>query len=250
VLEVYQIEAFEDNYIYILKSGDVVAAVDPGDASPVAAFLLEMGWGLSFILTTHHHHDHVGGNFDLQNSFGCHVIGFEADHERIPGFTARVREGDEVEVGSAVAQVIEIPGHTSGHIAYYFEEDGLLFCGDTLFSLGCGRLFEGTPQQMWASLQKLKALPDETQVLCAHEYTQDNGQFALGIDPSNPILNQRCEEVDDLIEQGLPTVPSILGVEKKANPFLRADDPQLMKCMGANTAEECFTKLRQAKDNF
>lgn len=250
VLEVYQIEAFDDNYIYVLKSNGVVAVVDPGDAAPVLSFLHEMEWKLDMVLVTHHHHDHVAGILKLQSEFDCHVVGFEDDQGRIPGFNVWVRESDEIEVGSSVAEVIEIPGHTTGHIAYYFKDDGLLFCGDTLFSLGCGRLFEGTPEQMWTSLQKIKALPDDTQVFCAHEYTQSNGRFALKVDPDNQDLHQRCEEVDDLRDDDLPTVPSFLSVEKKSNPFLRADDASLMQRMEATTPLECFTKLRQAKDKF
>lgn len=250
MLEVYQIEAFDDNYIYVLKSENVVAVVDPGDATPVSTFLHEMGWGLDIILVTHHHHDHVAGILKLKNEFDSHVVGFKGDQNRIPGFSVWVREGDEIEVGSDVATVIEVPGHTTGHIAYYFEESKLLFCGDTLFSLGCGRLFEGTPEQMWTSLQKIKALPDDTQVFCAHEYTQSNGRFALMVDPENQPLNKRCGEVDELREDDLPTVPSFLSVEKQSNPFLRADDEALMQRMGVSSPLECFTKLRQAKDKF
>lgn len=250
MLEVYQIEALADNYIYVLRSDDEVAVVDPGDAHPVSSFLREMDWDLDFILITHHHPDHTGGNMTLHRSFGATVVGFEDDHERIPGFRSWVREGDEVQIGSAVGKVIEVPGHTTGHIAYYFEEDGLLFTGDTLFSLGCGRLFEGSPEQMWTSLLKLRDLPDETQVLCGHEYTQANGAFALSIDPNNHELQARVREADELRADGLPTVPSLLGTEKKANPFLRADAPEMMLWMDASSPEECFRKLRVAKDNF
>lgn len=224
--------------------------VDAPLADPVLAFLSQgssplptpppqAGEGaLTTVLNTHHHPDHIGANIALKKATSCEIIGFYDDAHRIPAIDTKVKDGDEIKVCGYTAHVMFVPGHTLGHIAYYFQEQGALFCGDTLFAMGCGRLFEGTPQQMFDSLQKFKALPDETNVYCAHEYTLANATFSLSVDPDNKALQQRYEEVKNLRKQGIPTIPTTIGLEKSTNPFMRA-----------KTVEE-FARLRTLKDNF
>lgn len=245
------VQALRDNYVHLLHdpATGATAAIDPSEAAPVVSALAAKGWTLTHVLCTHHHPDHTGGNVALRQATGCEVVGARADAARIPALTVAVDDGDRVSVGSASARVLDIPGHTSGHIAYYFEE-GLLFCGDTLFSLGCGRLFEGTPEQMWASLCRLRALPVETRVYCGHEYTQSNGRFALTIEPQNQALLRRVAEVDRLRAEGRPTVPSVLAEERAANPFLRADEPGVRAVVGGDTDVQVFAALRRRKDAF
>lgn len=253
-LEIVQVPARADNYIYLLHdaASNKTTVVDPADADPVKAELQRRGWGLDYILNTHHHNDHTGGNLALKRDYGCEIYGYGADATRIAGIDHRLKDGEQVRVGESQAQVLFVPGHTLGHIAYYFAQDKALFCGDTLFSLGCGRLFEGTPQQMHESLQKFAALPDDTRVYCAHEYTQSNGAFALTIEPHNPALCQRMGEVAALRAQGKPTVPSRLGQEKAANPFLRTDSPEIRQklAMPHASAVEVFAEIRHRKDVF
>lgn len=253
-LEIEQIPVLRDNYVYLIHdpATAATAVVDPAVAPPVLAALARRGWKLTHILNTHHHHDHVGGNLDLKAATGCRIVGNHADAARIPGLDDGVSEGDTVAVGTARAQVIEVSGHTLGHIAYWFAEAMALFCGDTLFSLGCGRLFEGTSAQMWASLCKLRALPDETAVYCAHEYTQSNARFALTIDGSNAALRMRAAEVDALRAAGRPTIPARLAVEKAANPFLRADNAGLQRVVIAAGGDDVatFAEIRRRKDTF
>lgn len=254
MLQVHQIPVLSDNYVYLARdpASGVCAAVDPAVAGPVLAALDALGWRLTLILNTHHHHDHVGGNLELKRATGCTIIGHAADAGRIPGIDRAVADGEEVAIGDAQGRVIAVDGHTRGHIAYWFPQAHALFCGDTLFSLGCGRLFEGQPAEMWASLQKLRALPEETRVYCAHEYTASNAAFALTIDGANPALIRRAAEVKDLRARGLPTVPSTIGGERLANPFLRADDPALQQAIGlpAASATEVFAEIRRRKDVF
>ncbi|MGH6913116.1 MAG: hydroxyacylglutathione hydrolase, partial [Geminicoccales bacterium] len=211
-------------------------------------------WTLDWILSTHHHSDHTGGNLELKQATGCRVAGARSDAARIPGIDLELAEGDRFELGEAQAQVLETPGHTSGHISYWFADAGVLFCADTLFSLGCGRLSEGTPADMWRSLGKLAALPDETLVYCAHEYTQTNARFALSVDPDNPELKKRAAEVDRQRAAGQPTVPTRLGAERAANPFLRASDPAIRQNLGMASASasdaDVFAEIRRRKDRF
>lgn len=254
VLAIEQIPVLGDNFIYLVhdsESGET-AAVDPAVAGPVLDALAQHGWTLSHILNTHHHGDHTGGNMELKSATGCTIVGAASDASRIPGIDVRVGEGDDVSIGSHAAKVFDVPGHTSGHIAYWFEQDQALFCGDTLFSIGCGRLFEGSAEQMWTSLKKLRALPDETMVYCAHEYTSANADFALSIEPANPDLKTRADEVLALREKGNPTVPSSLGQEKRVNPFLRADNDDLLQAAGlaGQDAVSAFAEIRRRKDNF
>ena len=249
----HPLPAFADNYIWALsdESGRTLF-VDPGEAAPVLA-AIEGGLQPAGILLTHHHHDHVGGVAELMARWPqLPVIAPEDD--RIPHATRRVREGECVEVAGWTFTVIEIPGHTVSHVA--FHGHGLLFCGDTLFSLGCGRLFEGTPAQMQASLSRLAALPAATRVCCGHEYTLANAAFALAVDPDNPALAQRTAEAKAQRAQGAPTLPATLAGERACNPFLRVESPAVRAAIAHRLgrapvdALECFTELRRWKDGF
>jgi hydroxyacylglutathione hydrolase len=253
-LEVVQIPTRNDNYVYLVRDPgqNMVGVVDPSDAAPVIDALSERGWTLTHILNTHHHGDHTGGNLELKEKFGCTIVGPRADHDRIPGIDVDVGDGDTYVLGDSVAKVFDTPGHTHGHITFWFEDGDALFCGDTLFALGCGRVFEGTFNQMWASLIKLRDLPDATKVYCAHEYTQANARFALTVETDNKALIARSAEIDALRAANKRTVPSLLGVEKATNPFLRADDPGVASAVGLPGAEpvDVFAEVRTRKDNF
>ena len=252
--EILQLPVLSDNYIYLLHdaASGATAVVDPAEAAPVIAAAEQRGWRISHILNTHHHGDHVGGNLAIKRAHGAIILGPAYDRERIPGLDIAVDEASGAEIAGHQAQVFFVPGHTRGHIAYYFADSAALFCGDTLFSIGCGRLFEGTPQQMWSSLLKLRALPDETQIYCAHEYTESNCRFAITVDPDNPALRRKVADVKALRAVGTPTIPAVLGSEKASNPFLRADQPSLMRhfpdCGSDPVA--VFAAVRGAKDKF
>lgn len=253
-MEVILVPAFADNYIYVLRdaASGKVGVVDPGEAAPVQAELERRGWTLTHIFLTHHHNDHIGGVAELKARHRATVIGARADAHRIPDLDVALGDGDRTVFGEQTARVIAVPGHTSGHIAFWFEAAETLFSGDTLFSLGCGRLFEGTPAQMWESLQSLRSLTDSTRVYCGHEYTQSNGRFALTADPDNSALRQRMEEVAALRERNQPTIPTTIGLERRTNPFLRADDPAVQSAIGLPGAPpvEVFAELRHRKDHF
>jgi hydroxyacylglutathione hydrolase len=215
-----------DNYAWLLRdSGSgAVGIVDPADAAPVAAAIDAAGGRLDLILLTHHHDDHIAGTDAIRARYGAQVVGAKADARRLPKLDRELVEGDEIMLGAASGRVIDTPGHTRGHISFFFPDGDVLICGDTLFSLGCGRLLEGTPSDMFASLQKFAALPADTLVCCGHEYTQSNARFALSADPSNAALKDFAAHVDTLRAAGKPTIPSRLGDEMAANPFLRAPD--------------------------
>ena len=251
-IDVEQIPVLKDNYVYLVRdraSGNV-AVVDPAVSEPVIERLKALGWRLTHILNTHHHGDHVGGNLALKAATGCTIVGPRADKDRIPGIDVEVGDGETYRLGGAEAKVFDVPGHTRGHIAYWFADSDALFCGDTLFACGCGRLFEGTPQQMWTSLGKLRRLPDATRVYCAHEYTQSNIRFALSVDAGNAALVARSRQVDALRAEGKPTVPSTMAEERATNPFLRADDAALAAAVGGGDPVAVFAAVRKAKDVF
>jgi hydroxyacylglutathione hydrolase len=257
-MQVKRLPALSDNYIFLLhdREQNTAAVVDPAEARPVLRCLETLGAELVAIFNTHHHGDHVGGNRELMQHFpNLCVYGGVEDRGRIPGQQVFLQEGDRVEFAGRVAEIFFVPGHTRAHIAYYFPpkseaDPGELFCGDTLFAGGCGRLFEGTPAQMVDSLSKLRALPDNTRVWCAHEYTQKNLQFALTVDPQNPDLQTRYSQVQDARHRGEATVPSLLGIEKRTNPFLRWDDRALHSAANSNDPVRVFGRLRGMKDKF
>jgi len=253
-LEVHQIPCLSDNYGYLIHDPEtgVTATIDTPEVAPVNAALAEKGWELTHILNTHHHFDHAGGNLELKKQWNCVIVGSRDDADRIPGIDIKVGDRDTYQFGGHEAQVFDVSGHTIGHIAYYFPDAEKLFCGDALFALGCGRLFEGSPAQMWTSLQKLAALPDATGVYCAHEYTQANAAFALSVEPQNNDLQQRSREIDDLRARGLPTVPSSIGLEKATNPFLRPMSKDLQANLNLQGADlvEVFAETRRRKDSF
>jgi hydroxyacylglutathione hydrolase len=242
----------KDNYGVLLHDPEsgATAAIDAPEAAPVEAALKATGWKLSDILVTHHHADHTDGIAALKSNHRCRVVAPHGEAARIPLVDETVRENDRVKVGSLEARVLETPGHTAGHISYVFPADKLAFVGDTLFSIGCGRVIEGTPEMMWQSLLKLRGLPDDTRVYCGHEYTLANVRFARTIEPANAALAAREKEVEKLVAAKTPTIPSTLGEEKAANPFLRADVPEVAKSLGlaGKPAWQVFAEIRERKN--
>jgi hydroxyacylglutathione hydrolase len=257
-VQVHRIPVLSDNYIFLLyePTQQIAAVVDPAEAEPVWQWLQHHQATLVAIFNTHHHSDHVGGNQALLKRFPQAVVyGGIHDQGRIPGQQRFLAEGDRVFFAERMAEVFFVPGHTRAHIAYYFPPDqptepGDLFCGDTLFAGGCGRLFEGSPAQMVASLTKLRQLPDHTRVWCAHEYTLKNLQFAVTVDEQNSILRDRLEKTIACRQQGEATVPSLLGVEKQTNPFLRWDQPALQQTASSQDPVQTFATIRKLKDQF
>ena len=254
MLDILQIPVLTDNYIYLIHDpvSKETAVIDPALAEPVLEVLDKKGWRLTYILNTHHHWDHVGGNLELKQETGCKIIAARSDSDRIPGIDVGVSDGDVISLGSNTARIIATPGHTSGHIVYYFAKDGALFCGDTLFVMGCGRLFEGTAEQMYQSLQKLQALPPSTRVYCTHEYTQANGRFALSIESDNTPLQQKMLDVQQRRAKNQATVPSTIAQEIATNPFFRTDCLSIQQTLGLEhqSPVQVFTALRKRKDSF
>lgn len=239
-LEIVRIPALSDNYIWLAHdaaSGETIV-VDPAVAEPVLEAAAARGWTISAIWNTHWHPDHTGGNAAIKDATGCTVIAPAAEAAKIPTADQLVAEGDTVTLGAFTAQVIDVPAHTAGHIAYHLPEAETVFVGDTLFAMGCGRLFEGTPAQMFGNMQRLSLLPGDTQVYCAHEYTQSNGRYALVAEPDNDAIARRMAEVDAMRAQGLPTVPTTIALERETNPFMRA------------ASAEQLAERRAAKDSF
>jgi len=251
MIHVHQFPCLSDNYGYLVHDTESheTVAIDTPDAK---AYLLQAelkGWRITQIWNTHWHPDHAGGNAAIRDATGCTILAPEEVHEKFP-VDRIVGHGDVVGLGDARAQVIDVSGHTNGHIAYHFAEAGIAFVGDSVFALGCGRMFEGEPKQFWASLSRIKALPPETLLYCAHEYTASNARFALHADPDNAALQTYAAEIADKRAKEEPTVPTTLARELATNPFLRADDPAMMAKWGGTAPHETFAALRAAKDNF
>jgi hydroxyacylglutathione hydrolase len=256
-MQIIRIPVLTDNYIFLLhdRTKNIAAVVDPAVAEPVIKQLQQLDAKLVAIFNTHHHHDHVGGNQQLIKRFKDVVVyGGAEDRGRIPGQQVFLTDGDRVTFGDRTGVVFFVPGHTRAHIAYYFPatatESGELFCGDTLFAGGCGRLFEGTPTQMLNSLSKLQALPDDTRVWCAHEYTLNNLKFALTVDSNNPDLKTRFATVQSARSRKEATIPTNLGLEKRTNPFLRSQQPALQAAVNSSDPVQTFARLRGMKDRF
>jgi hydroxyacylglutathione hydrolase len=238
MLEIVGVPAFSDNYLWLVYDDDSgeTAVVDPGDAAPVLAEAKRLGWHISQVWNTHWHRDHTGGNLAVKEATGATISGPAS--EDIPSRDVALGEGDTIRLGDHVGRVIAVPGHTLGHIALVFDEDGVAFVGDTLFAMGCGRLFEGTPQQMFTSLGRIASLPEETRLYCAHEYTLSNGRFAAHAEPGNTDIAARLFAVEKLRSEGAMTVPTTVAAERATNPFVRATDWQE------------FARLRSDKDSF
>src|ERR1051325_9807196 len=250
-LSVELVPCLKDNYAYLISDETgLCAVVDPSERDPVHQALA--GRKLTHILNTHHHYDHTGGNLALKAETGAVVVGPGKDRERIPGIDVGVDESTGWQFGARDVRILEIPAHTRAHIAFAFEADDLVFTGDTLFSMGCGRLFEGAPAMMWASLSKLLALEGAMRIYCGHEYTLNNGSFALTLEPGNADLQARMREVEGLRSRGQPTIPSALAVERKTNPFLRPDSPEIRRTLDLREDYDAtaFAEMRRRKDAF
>ena len=252
-----QIEQFmcrEDNFGILLRDPETgeVALIDAPQEAPILDAVKRTGWTPKLILTTHHHADHVEANLALKERFGLTIIGPEGEKDRIPGIDRTVSGGDTIRFGSETIEVIDTPGHTAGHVTYYFPKSGVVFAADTLFALGCGRLLECKPPVMYESLKKLAALPAETQVYCGHEYTLANARFALTVDPTNSALKERAARIEKLRADGKATLPTTIGEELSTNPFLRWHDPAIRRHLGMENATdaEVFAEIRKRKDNF
>ena len=254
MLEINIINAFSDNYIYVIRneSKKITTVVDPGESTPVINFLRNKGWHLDEIVNTHHHHDHIGGNIELLKIYKSKLIAPIYDKSRISDVDILVSDNELINIAGTQTKVIHTPGHTSGHVCFFMADEKCLFSGDTMFYLGCGRVFEGTMEQMWSSLLKLRSLPDDTSIYCGHEYTSSNAKFANHIDPNNQLLKEVTLEVKNKVKRGLPTVPFELGKEKTINPFLRADDQNFSDSIGLKTSNPsaAFSAIRLQKDNF
>lgn len=250
-LMVEPVPVLKDNYAWLFKTGDHTwAVVDPGEAAPVIQYLESQGDTLSHILLTHHHHDHIGGVDALRKVFDTQVIGAERDKHRLPPLDLAVMDQQHLSLGVEEVKVMDVPGHTLGHVVYLVKDT--LFAGDTLFRFGCGRVFEGTPEQMWESLLKIRALPDTTQLCSGHEYTLANMQFACSLEPGNSTLQNLLKQIFQQTDMEQPTMPSPLGKEKQYNPFFRADDPHFAKNIGltGQTAEQVFASIRKKRNSF
>jgi len=253
-LEVAQIKCLSDNYGYLLhdKASGQTACIDTPEPGPILQALADRDWQLSHIWNTHHHWDHAGNNFEIKEKTGCTIIGPAGEADKIPGLDQPVDDGDMLTLGAHHVRVLNVGGHTLGHIAYHLPDAAMAFVGDALFTLGCGRVFEGTMPQMWDSLSKLAALPRDTQVFCAHEYTASNAAFAVTIDPDNADLQARVAEITALRAADQPTVPTTIGQELATNPFLRAGDARIRAHLDmADAADvDVFAEIRTRKDNF
>ena len=253
-IEIITIKSLSDNYIWLLRnnSKNLTAVIDPGESEPVNRVLFQKKWQLNQIINTHHHYDHTNGNVELKKKWGSKLIAPEKEKNKIDNIDIEVTDDDEIEIAGLRAKVIHTPGHTLGHVMFYLKKEKILFAGDTIFSLGCGRVFEGTMQDMFFSLNKIKSLDPETLIYCGHEYTENNLKFALEVERQNKDLKNFSKKITALKKSGLPTIPSILQDELNCNPFLRTDSLNIsiyFKNKG-NSNLDIFTKLRNLKDKF
>ena len=248
------IPCLTDNYAYIIrdKNSKTTGVVDPSEAKPIISFLKREKLKLNYILNTHHHFDHIGGNIELKKIYNAKIVGFEGDRHRIPGIDIFIKDKEIWSFGNSTVKIIHIPGHTLGHICFFFEKEKIVFTGDTLFSLGCGRIFEGDHKQMLDSLNKIKKLPKNTKIYCGHEYTYKNAEFCMKYEGNNIHLKKKFEEIKRLRSQNLPTIPSSLEDELKSNIFLRCDKEELKTKLNMKNHEdlEVFKKVRDLKDSF
>jgi hydroxyacylglutathione hydrolase len=253
-LEVFMFPCLSDNYGYLIHDPikNLTASIDTPDVHAIEEALNQNDWELNYIINTHHHYDHAGGNLELKKKTNCKIIGPMQDKDRIPGIDQTIEHAEEFMFGSFAVKGLHTPGHTTGHMVYHFEDQNIAFVGDTIFAMGCGRLFEGTPEQMLNSLDIIMSWPGETMLYCAHEYTQSNAEFAITVDGKNEDLLKRKSEVDALREKLIPTVPTKLEIEKKTNPFLRSDDKEIRLELGmmASSRSEVFAEIRSRKDQF
>ena len=247
------ISCLSDNYSYLIhdEESNTVAIIDPSEFKPCDKIIKKYN-KLDFILNTHHHADHVNGNLELKKKYNSKILGFSQDKNRIPGIDILLEENQKQKIGNLEFEVIFIPGHTKGHIAFFFSKEKIAFTGDTLFSLGCGRVFEGTHEEMFYSLNKIKNLPPDTKIYCGHEYTKSNLNFCLAYDPHNIFLKEKAIDIQKKLNSNLPTIPSILGQEIKTNIFLRCNDPEIKLALDLKDSSEVevFSKLRDLKDSF
>ncbi|CAN6448887.1 unnamed protein product [Victoria cruziana] len=255
LLQIELIPCLKDNYAYLLHDTktDTVGVIDPSESAPVVGVLNRKGKSLNYILNTHHHYDHTGGNMELKAKYGATVIGSQVDKDRIPGIDIALSDGETWMFAGHKLLVLETPGHTRGHICFYFPGSKAIFSGDTLFSLSCGKLFEGNAAQMFSSLSKLMAFPNDTRIFCGHEYTLSNAKFALSIEPKNEALQAYAAKVSQLRSSNIPTIPTTLETEKACNPFLRTDSPQIRQILNipsSATDAEALSVIRKAKDNW
>lgn len=252
--EILQFPCRQDNYGVILHDGDagITISIDAPETEAIEDVLESRNLTLTHILTTHHHGDHVEGNKALKSKYGCQIFGPTDEAAKIPGLDASHGHGDSFDVGGHRVEVIGTPGHTLGQVAYYFPDQGVVFCADALFALGCGRIFEGTPEMMFTALNRLADLPDDTQVYAGHEYTLANAKFALSVDPDNEDLVSRAKEIELLRDNGKPTLPTTIALEKRTNPFLRASDAKIRSLLEMENASDLdvFTEIRARKDRF
>ena len=253
-MQITPIPCLTDNYAYIINDSNskTVGVVDPSDAKPIISFLNKKNLKLNFILNTHHHFDHIGGNLELKKLYNAKVVGFLGDKHRIPGIDITLKDNEEWTFGNSMVKILHIPGHTSGHICFFFEKEEAAFTGDTLFSLGCGRIFEGDHKQMLASLNKIKKLPKNTNIYCGHEYTHKNAEFCMTYDQNNTELKKKFEIIKKLRLKSLPTIPTSLADELNSNIFLRCDQNDIKIKLNMQNQEdfEVFKKIRDLKDTF